>query len=620
MVKQTTKVAGGLVLFMLLAGIAGWLWLRAARPHAPTKAPAAPVATRSAPVEPVRPGAPVHLPSARLKVDESNAGDRGFTGKVLSAASAQPVAGASLTFLHDGAAVSADSDKAGLFSVKAGAGLYELVSASASGYLPMQTQFGHSPLVVAVRPGFVVEDVTVYLSPSDPLTVVVQDKAGKRIAGAEVRVFAQEQGAAEASPTITGANGEATVATDSTSVVEARHAGYVRAQVYIDQLARVTRRLVITLQAGAEPARGSITGRVVNAAGAPVDGALVEVWQPPSSDFRVVPPGAQTLTTFEGRFALKDLVAGAYRFRASAEGQGSVYLERVSTNGAPLDVHLGRAEAGIRGVVKSAGGKPITAFTVAAAPREGVLGGGPELRKSVVDPRGEYELSLPPGRYEVSAAGRGSARSPDREVEIGDGTVTVDFVLDKGHKLFGRVVERSDGTPIVNADVTLESNTLADGISMVDEVKSDSDGGFSFEGLAAGRTSINVQALGHNGRILGALAVPTTGDLGPITVDLQRVEPGEEPKTEFFGIGAVIAPTPQGLDIKECNPAGGAASAGLQGGDLILAIDGQDVGALGYDNSIQLIRGPEGTVVTLTVKRRDGSTALVPVTRKRITY
>ena len=620
MVKQTTKVAGGLALFILFAGIAGWLWLRAARPPAPAKAPpAAPRATR-APVPETRRSAPVRLPSARLAVDERGAGDRGFSGKVLSSASAQPVAGASLTFLHDGAAVSVDSDRAGQFAVKAGAGLYELVSASASGYLPVQTQFGHSPLVVSVRPGFVVEDVTVYLAPSEPLTVVVQDKAGKRIAGAEVRVFAQEQGAADASPTITGANGEAKVATDASSVVEARRAGYVRAQVYLDQLARVTRRLVITLQAGAEPARGSITGRVVNASGAPVDGALVEVWQPPSSDFRVVPPGAQTLSTFEGRFALKDLAVGAYRFRASAEGQGSVYLERVNTNGPPLDVHLGRSDAGIRGVVKGASGKPITAFTVAAVPREGVLGSGPEIHKSVIDPRGEYELALPPGRYAVFATGRGSARSPDRDVEIGDAPVTVDFVLDKGHKLFGRVVERADGSPIVNADVTLESNVLADGISMVDEVKTDSDGGFSFEGLAAGRTSINVQALGHNGRILGALAVPATGDLGPITVDLQRVEPGEEPKTEFFGIGAVIAPTPQGLDIKETNPAGGAASAGLQAGDIILAIDGQDVGAVGYDNSIQLIRGPEGTVVTLTVKRRDGSTGVVPVTRKRITY
>jgi S1-C subfamily serine protease len=138
--------------------------------------------------------------------------------------------------------------------------------------------------------------------------------------------------------------------------------------------------------------------------------------------------------------------------------------------------------------------------------------------------------------------------------------------------------------------------------------------------LPAGRQSLNVQAAGHNGRILSALQVPPDGALGPLTIDLAPVKPGEEPTTEFVGIAAGIAARPEGMVVTSVIPGGGAADAGLVVGDTILQIDGQDVEPLGFVGSIQMIRGPEDSIVTLVVKRKDGSVQTIPVRRKRVNF
>jgi C-terminal processing protease CtpA/Prc len=64
-------------------------------------------------------------------------------------------------------------------------------------------------------------------------------------------------------------------------------------------------------------------------------------------------------------------------------------------------------------------------------------------------------------------------------------------------------------------------------------------------------------------------------------------------------------------------PGGGAADAGLVPGDQILAIDGTPVARLGYEGSIGVIRGPEGTTVVLRL-RRDGRESDVVAMRKRV--
>lgn len=72
------------------------------------------------------------------------------------------------------------------------------------------------------------------------------------------------------------------------------------------------------------------------------------------------------------------------------------------------------------------------------------------------------------------------------------------------------------------------------------------------------------------------------------------------------GIGAYVRENEDGL-FEIVRPIDGqpADLAGLQPGDIITAVDGQSVLDISFDEVILMVRGPEGTSVTLTVARQD---------------
>lgn len=567
-----------------------------------------------------RPTTPLRLPTARAHRDATVAAGE-FGGRVVSTADGHGVAHAALTFLHDGAALSAECDGQGRFRVTAASpGAYELVSALAAGFAPFEPALGHSPVTLSARAGVRLDDVTIYLSPAIALDVLVEDEAGQPIAGAEVRGFDERRGAAEAAVSLTDGKGRAKLtAVQAMMVVEARHAGYQRAHGRVDAAAESTRRLVLRLAAGVEPARFSIAGRVVDARGLPVDGALVEAWGAPR-EAGDEPARAQALSGAGGAFALVDLDDAVYHLRAIARDQGSALRTGVRAGARDVELRLGAAAAGIRGQVRDASGKPITAFTVVAWAMRGALGRELPERATAIDADGRYQLPLPPGRYAVAAAARDHARSDERTIEIGDELVAVDFVLRGGSQIVGRVVERDGSGPIAGARLFLEGGVLDDGITLSTDTVSGSDGSFTLAGLAAGRHSINAGADGHDSRIVSGLQVPAEGTLGPITIDLARAAPGAPPKLELVGIGVSIGPDERGMHlvIKNAIAGGGAADAGLVAGDVILAVDGTSVEALGFPTAVQNIRGAEGSTVTLTVQRKDGAIQVIPVVRKRV--
>jgi carboxyl-terminal processing protease len=79
---------------------------------------------------------------------------------------------------------------------------------------------------------------------------------------------------------------------------------------------------------------------------------------------------------------------------------------------------------------------------------------------------------------------------------------------------------------------------------------------------------------------------------------------------DLAGIGVALAPHGDGFTITGVVAEGGAARAGLARGDVILGVDGRSVLDLGAADAIEAIRGPEGTVVTLTVRRGDRTDTL----------
>ena len=571
------------------------------------------------PHEPARPAPPLRLPTATVHEDAAaTAGE--FGGRVISSADGKPVARASLTFIHQGAALSVDADEAGRFAVRAtSAGAYELASASARGFAPFEPALGHSPIVVWPRAGVRLDDLTIYLSPALELDVEVSDDKGKPVAAAEVRAFDDRRGPAEAKAVATDDKGHAHLPAQPFDIVEARKAGYVSARGVVSFAAQTSGVLRLRLGAGADRARMSISGRVVDAHGGPVDGALVEAFAgragPDDAAY-----GAETLSGADGHFLLAPLDDGTWNLRATTRTQGGVIVRGIHAGASDVVLTLGATTAVLHGTVRDGAGKPITAFTIVAWPRRGAFGRDPEERATVIAPDGRYTMPLPVGSYAVSAVARGFARASDRTVEIGDDGAEADFTLARGSRISGRVVERGSGNAIAGALVSFEGHAIDDTLGISTDATSDSNGAFAIEGLPGGRQSLNVQAAGHNGRILGGLDVPTDGALGPLTIDLAPTPPGEEPSTEFVGIGATLAAQPEGMRITNVAPGSGASDAGLVAGDIILSIDGQATEPIGFVGSIQLIRGPEGTSVTLVVRRADGSVQTIVVQRKRVNF
>ena len=87
----------------------------------------------------------------------------------------------------------------------------------------------------------------------------------------------------------------------------------------------------------------------------------------------------------------------------------------------------------------------------------------------------------------------------------------------------------------------------------------------------------------------------------------------------FEGIGAQVTLTEAGLTVIAPIPGAPAEAAGIRAGDLILAVDGEDIDGLTLIESVNLIRGPGGTEVTLLVRHvGEFEDVSITVTRGRI--
>lgn len=93
----------------------------------------------------------------------------------------------------------------------------------------------------------------------------------------------------------------------------------------------------------------------------------------------------------------------------------------------------------------------------------------------------------------------------------------------------------------------------------------------------------------------------------------------ESVENAYVGIGITItvAHDGDGLQIMEVNPGSSAQEAGLQVDDVIIAIEGQPTGEMTTTDARNLVRGEEGTQVTITV-RRGGEMLDFSVTRRKV--
>ena len=85
----------------------------------------------------------------------------------------------------------------------------------------------------------------------------------------------------------------------------------------------------------------------------------------------------------------------------------------------------------------------------------------------------------------------------------------------------------------------------------------------------------------------------------------------EQMENAYVGIGVTIEQVEhEGFRITEVQEGGSAREAGIQTGDLLIAVDGQDVREMTAGEVRTLVRGDEGTAVSLTMLRREESMTL----------
>ena len=92
----------------------------------------------------------------------------------------------------------------------------------------------------------------------------------------------------------------------------------------------------------------------------------------------------------------------------------------------------------------------------------------------------------------------------------------------------------------------------------------------------------------------------------------------ETANNAYVGIGITISASEDGsgFAIQAVTEGGPSQEAGLQIGDLLIAVDGQDVREMTSGTLRGLVRGEEGTTVSITVLR-EGQELTIPVLRRR---
>lgn len=91
----------------------------------------------------------------------------------------------------------------------------------------------------------------------------------------------------------------------------------------------------------------------------------------------------------------------------------------------------------------------------------------------------------------------------------------------------------------------------------------------------------------------------------------------EQTANAYVGIGVTISPDENGFLVTEVQPGSGAQEAGILPGDIIVGAQGQSAQGITTSQLRDLIRGPEGTTVTLEILR-DGESLSPEVERRQI--
>lgn len=343
----------------------------------------------------------------------------------------------------------------------------------------------------------------------------------------------------------------------------------------------------------------SVSGTVLDPDGRPVARAVVNCDE----------KNLTTTTSEDGSFTLGPEAADCNAF---AIHPGFNASERTMLRGGDGNVLRLLRGGAISGVVVDESGSPVKNFLLAieSFSPKGESGPSPGMGRSqqVADPSGQFTLGrLSPGRYvlTVSGEGRPPTRSDGIDVEAGSTTSNVRITLARGASLSGTVLDAESRKPVEGARVALDAITTT-GANAIKEAVSDANGAYTLEGVPPGPFSIRIVKDGFRSKIVSGI---TTRGASSIREDVQLSPRGDGSagNSEFGGVGAVLSASASGgVLVASVVPGGPAETAGLARGDRLLRIDGTDVSNKTMSDCVQLLRGAEGSRVTVAVER-DGT-------------
>ena len=113
--------------------------------------------------------------------------------------------------------------------------------------------------------------------------------------------------------------------------------------------------------------------------------------------------------------------------------------------------------------------------------------------------------------------------------------------------------------------------------------------------------------------VLEQLGDPNTDFLTAVEYDLLKSQTARS----YSGIGLTVEPSRAGLVVTSAL-AGPAREAGVRRGDIIVRIEGRPAGKLTFDQALNLVKGEQGTVVHLIVRRAHAERLRVTVVRQEI--
>jgi hypothetical protein len=212
---------------------------------------------------------------------------------------------------------------------------------------------------------------------------------------------------------------------------------------------------------------GAVEGQVRDSAGQPVVGTQVVGGDRWAGSLSSAP--AEARTDAQGRYRLEGLSVGAQSITARREGATLGSSQRVVIkDGATEKVDFTLAETGtVEGVIRAASGAlPSEQLLVVTFPQRkgpGAFFTLTDFRPIEADATGAFQMSLPPGSYELRAVSSESRSSNSREsklVEVEAGkTIRTEllFAEDRGTDSLRGVVLEPDGAPSAGAFVSVSS-------------------------------------------------------------------------------------------------------------------------------------------------------------------